>query len=114
MTNSIEIENLSKEYTLGVVGTGTLYRDLQSFWAKLRGEEDPNSLISSNNQDLHKSKISIHESIEQLNLLENNVSMKALEVKKDIPSLNVIIISSLLVGCCLYATIVSLSIHIPP
>ena len=38
---------------------------------------------------LHKSKISIHESIEQLNLLENNVSMKALEVKKDIPSLNV-------------------------
>tara|TARA_B100000989_G_scaffold273764_1_gene232147 strand:- start:1077 stop:2381 length:1305 start_codon:yes stop_codon:yes gene_type:complete len=57
MTNSIEIENLSKEYTLGIVGTGTLYRDLQSFWAKLRGQEDPNSLISSNNQNLHKSKI---------------------------------------------------------
>lgn len=38
---------------------------------------------------LHQSKVSIKESIEQLNLLENNVSMKALEVKKDIPSLNV-------------------------
>jgi len=39
--------------------------------------------------DLERSKISVNESIEQLNLLENNISMKAFEVNKDVPSLNV-------------------------
>ena len=43
----IKIENLYKEYKLGVISHGTLYRDLQSWWAKARGKEDPNSLISS-------------------------------------------------------------------
>ena len=43
----IKIEDLYKEYQLGVIGHGTLYRDLQSWWAKLRGKEDPNSLIGS-------------------------------------------------------------------
>ncbi len=38
---------------------------------------------------IKKSDVSVNESIEQLNLLENDISMKALEVKKDIPSLNV-------------------------
>ena len=43
----IKIENLYKEYKLGVVSHGTLYRDMQSLCAKIRGKEDPNSLISS-------------------------------------------------------------------
>jgi lipopolysaccharide transport system ATP-binding protein len=43
----IDVEHLYKEYKLGVIGHGTLYRDLQSWWAKIRGKEDPNSLISS-------------------------------------------------------------------
>ena len=43
----IKIENVYKEYRLGVIGHGTLYRDLQSWWAKVRGKEDPNSLIGS-------------------------------------------------------------------
>ena len=43
---AIEVEHLYKEYKLGVIGHGTLYRDLQSWWAKIRGKEDPNSLIS--------------------------------------------------------------------
>ena len=43
----IKVENLYKEYKLGVIGHGTLYRDLQSWWARVRGKEDPNSLISS-------------------------------------------------------------------
>src|SRR3989339_1683007 len=42
----IKIENLYKEYRLGIISTGTLYRDLQSWWARARGKEDPNSLIS--------------------------------------------------------------------
>jgi lipopolysaccharide transport system ATP-binding protein len=51
----IKIENLYKEYRLGVISTGTLYRDLQSWWARLRGKEDPNSLITqvqSDNKEL--------------------------------------------------------------
>lgn len=42
----IRVENLSKEYQLGTVSHGTLTHDLQSWWAKLRGKEDPNSLLS--------------------------------------------------------------------
>jgi lipopolysaccharide transport system ATP-binding protein len=38
----IKVENLSKQYRLGVIGTGTLTRDLQSWWAKTCGKEDPN------------------------------------------------------------------------
>jgi len=41
----IKIENLWKEYRLGVIGHGTLVNDLQSWWAKVRGKEDPNSKI---------------------------------------------------------------------
>ena len=43
--NVIQIENLWKEYNLGVISHGTLTRDLQSWWAKLRGKEDPNSKL---------------------------------------------------------------------
>ena len=45
MSTAIRIENLYKEYSLGVIGHGTLYRDLQSWWATLRGKEDPNTFI---------------------------------------------------------------------
>ena len=37
----LEIENLGKQYKLGQVGTGTLSHDLNRWWAKLRGKEDP-------------------------------------------------------------------------
>lgn len=42
----IHIENLWKEYRLGVIGHGTLTHDLQSWWAKVRGKEDPNAKIA--------------------------------------------------------------------
>jgi lipopolysaccharide transport system ATP-binding protein len=38
----ISVEHLTKTYRLGVISSHTLYRDLQSFWARLRGKEDPN------------------------------------------------------------------------
>lgn len=41
----IQIEGLWKEYRLGVIGHGTLTRDLQSWWARVRGKEDPNSKL---------------------------------------------------------------------
>ncbi len=42
MSTVISIENLWKEYRLGVLGYGTMRKDLQSWWARLRGKEDPN------------------------------------------------------------------------
>ena len=39
-------DNLYKEYRLGVISHGTLRKDLQSWWARIRDKEDPNSLIS--------------------------------------------------------------------
>ena len=41
----IKVENLFKEYHLGNIGYGTLREDLSTWWAKVRGKEDPNSLI---------------------------------------------------------------------
>jgi len=41
----IRVENVSKEYRLGVIGHGTLSKDLQSRWARFRGTEDPNAKI---------------------------------------------------------------------
>ncbi len=43
----IKIEDVSKQYRLGLIGGGTLQGDLQSWWAKIRGKEDPNSKIGS-------------------------------------------------------------------
>ena len=57
MSVVIKIENLYKEYRLGVIGHGTLYRDIQSWWANARGKEDPNSLIGL--ADPNKGKDSI-------------------------------------------------------
>ncbi len=42
MSNTIlKIENLSKQYRLGTVGTGTISHDLNRWWYKVRGKEDP-------------------------------------------------------------------------
>lgn len=37
----LKAENISKQYRLGTVGTGTLSHDLNRFWYKIRGKEDP-------------------------------------------------------------------------
>lgn len=50
MSNTrLKIENLSKQYRLGQVGTGTLSHDLNRFWHKIRGKEDPYSLVGVEN-----------------------------------------------------------------
>lgn len=46
---ALSIEKLSKQYRLGEIGTGTLSHDLNRFWAKLRGKEDPYSLVGQVN-----------------------------------------------------------------
>ncbi len=47
MQTVIAAENVSKEYRLGTINHGTLIRDLQSYWARMRGRTDPNSLVIS-------------------------------------------------------------------
>ncbi len=42
----IRVEHLSKEYRLGTINHGTFQKDLQSYWARLWGKEDPNSLLT--------------------------------------------------------------------
>ena len=41
MTTVISVENLSKTYRLGQIGTGTFSRDLQVWWARTRGKPNP-------------------------------------------------------------------------
>lgn len=43
----IKVEHLSKHYNLGTIGSGTLYRDFQSWWARTRGKEDPNTKLGT-------------------------------------------------------------------
>ncbi|MBR4874856.1 MAG: ABC transporter ATP-binding protein, partial [Clostridia bacterium] len=42
---AIRLSGVKKMYKLGQIGGGTLQRDLQSWWARVRGKEDPNSKI---------------------------------------------------------------------
>lgn len=37
----IKVENLSKQYRLGEVSTGSIAHDVNRFWYKIRGKEDP-------------------------------------------------------------------------
>lgn len=50
MTNIIlKAENISKQYRLGTVGTGTISHDLNRWWHKVRGKEDPFLKIGESN-----------------------------------------------------------------
>ena len=44
---AIKIQGLKKQYRLGQIGGGTLTADLQSWWARVRHKEDPNSKIGT-------------------------------------------------------------------
>ena len=47
---AIKVENLSKAYQLGQIGTGTISRDLERFWAtKILGKGDPFLKIGQTN-----------------------------------------------------------------
>ncbi len=46
---AIKADNISKQYRLGEVGTGTLSHDLNRFWSKIRGKEDPYLSVGESN-----------------------------------------------------------------
>ena len=59
MSDVIKVENLSKAYQLGSIGTGTISRDLERFWAKMRGKDDPFLKIGEENDRTKKGKSDI-------------------------------------------------------
>ena len=52
----LKIENLSKQYRLGTVGTGTISHDFNRWWHKVRGKEDPFLKIGDVNDRATKGK----------------------------------------------------------
>lgn len=50
----IRVENLSKQYRLGLVGTGSLGHDLNRWWAKMLGKPDPYLKIGEANDRTQK------------------------------------------------------------
>lgn len=49
MSTVIRAKNVSKQYRLGKVGTGTLSHDLNRWWHRIRGKEDPYLKIGESN-----------------------------------------------------------------
>ena len=50
----LDIDNVSKQYRLGEVGTGTLQHDLKRWWANVTGKEDPFLKIGDTNDRTKK------------------------------------------------------------
>jgi lipopolysaccharide transport system ATP-binding protein len=67
MALAIKVENLSKAYQLGEIGTGTLSRDLERWVAKVRGKEDPFLKIGEVNDRTQKGTSDIVWSLKDLN-----------------------------------------------
>ncbi len=64
----IKIENLSKEYRLGQVGTGTISHDLNRWWCKIRGKDDPYLKIGETNDRAHKGNSDYVYALKDINL----------------------------------------------
>lgn len=57
----IKTEHLSKEYRLGVIGTGSLRLDIQSWIAKKRGLDDPNKRIGSRRYEYGETFLAVND-----------------------------------------------------
>ena len=51
----IKVEDLSKQYRLGTIGTGSLAHDINRWWYKIRGQEDPYLKIGVENDRASRS-----------------------------------------------------------
>jgi lipopolysaccharide transport system ATP-binding protein len=67
MNKAIKVENLSKAYQLGDFGTGTISRDLERFFARLRGKEDPFLKIGEVNDRTTKGESDVVWSLNDIN-----------------------------------------------
>ena len=64
---SIKVENLSKAYQLGQIGTGTISRDLERWYARMRRKEDPFLKIGERNNQNAKSDSDVVWSLKDIN-----------------------------------------------
>jgi len=68
MKTAISIENLSKIYRLGEIGTGTISRDLERWYKmKIRGQEDPFLKIGETNERSKKGESDVVYSLSDIN-----------------------------------------------
>lgn len=67
MSKVIEINNLSKVYDLGLVGTGSLAKDLNRGWAKLRNKPDPYATLVELNDRTKKSSSNMVYALKDIN-----------------------------------------------
>lgn len=56
MEKALIVENVGKMYRLGTVGTGTLSHDLNRFWHKVRGKDDPYAVVGQENNRTRSSE----------------------------------------------------------
>ena len=57
---AIRLSGVKKKYKLGQIGGGTLQGDLQSWWARVRGKEDPNSIIGQDQRLIGKTFMALN------------------------------------------------------
>ena len=57
---AIKISGVNKMYKLGQIGGGTLRADLESWWARIRGKEDPNSIIGQDQRLIGQTFMALH------------------------------------------------------
>jgi lipopolysaccharide transport system ATP-binding protein len=67
MSTVIKIENLSKQYRLGSVGTGTFAHDMNRWWHTVRGKEDPYLTVGDENDRATKGSSEYVWSLRDLN-----------------------------------------------
>lgn len=63
----IKAENISKQYRLGLVGTGTIKDDMKRWWYNLRGKEDPFLKIGEANDRSSKGESDYVWSLQDIN-----------------------------------------------
>jgi lipopolysaccharide transport system ATP-binding protein len=64
---AIRVEDLSKLYRLGEIGTGTISHDLNRWWARVRGKQDPSAKLGEVNDRTVKSTNDYVWSLKDLN-----------------------------------------------
>ena len=57
---AIRLSGVKKMYKLGQIGGGTLTADLQSWWARVRGKEDPNTKIGTDQRLVGKTFMALN------------------------------------------------------
>ena len=67
MSIAIQAENISKAYQIGEFSTGTISRDIERWWALMRGKEDPYLKIGETNDRSTKGESNIVWSLKDIN-----------------------------------------------